>query len=186
MSPRSKPVRFDRVPGVDCSAPGAYRVEAFTPGHASLDVVIYACRDHADQARREWTGKLWAYVQDDVMPGKVCGDRTDFREPEPQDVEPGPQDVGELGLLEPMPYRLQVDGRVHARGTLQEVQAAVAELVTLKLAINPVSFAADAQAVNAAFNGGTVEQEVSAHGEWFTILAVDSDHPVRLKVTREA
>ena len=74
---------------------------------------------------------------------------------------------------------------MYTRGTLQEVRAAVAELVTMKLAINPVSFAEDARLLNQAFNDGSVQRELEAMGEWHTIVAAHSDYPVRLRITKE-
>lgn len=99
----------------------------------------------------------------------------------------GPDDYApkELGLLDPMPYRLTVNGAVATRGTLQEVQAAVAQLVTTRLAEAPERVALDAQTINLAFNTGAVEEALAERGEWFTVLDAHGEDPQRIKVTKE-
>jgi hypothetical protein len=90
-----------------------------------------------------------------------------------------------LGLLDPMPYRLTVNGEMRMRGTLQEVQAAVADVVTTRLALAGVELAPEVQAIRGAFAEGDVEQALAERGEWFTMLDAFSDNPIRIKVTRE-
>jgi hypothetical protein len=88
------------------------------------------------------------------------------------------QDVGgpEVQLL--------VDSKVHAVGTLDEVKAAVAELVTTLLVANPVSLAEDAGNLNRVFNDGTVFDAVTEHGRWWTLFGVATPQPVRIEVNR--
>lgn len=101
------------------------------------------------------------------------------------DQESETQDVGEMGLLDPMPLRLTVNGAIVTRGTLQEVRAAVAELVTKRLAEAPERVALDAQTINMAFNTGAVQQELDDHGIWLTILDVHGEDPARIRITKE-
>lgn len=91
----------------------------------------------------------------------------------------------ELGLLDPMPYRLTVNGAVRARGTLQEIQAAVATIVTNRLVLAPEQIAPEAQAIRGAFAEGDVKTALDERGEWFTILDAHSDNPLRIKIGRE-
>lgn len=97
----------------------------------------------------------------------------------------GPDDYERLGLLDPMPYRLTVNGAIRMRGTLQEVQAAVADVVTTRLALAPEQIAPEAQAIRGAFAEGDVQRELDERGQWFTMLDALSDNPIRIKVTRE-
>jgi hypothetical protein len=91
----------------------------------------------------------------------------------------------ELGLLDPMPYRLTVNGRIVTRGTLQEIRAAVAELVTTRLAGAPEGLAIDAQMLNMAFNSGAVQEALDEGGEWFTIFGADGPARLHIRVTKE-
>ena len=84
-----------------------------------------------------------------------------------------------------MLYRLYVDGRMATRGTLQEVQAAVAGYATALLAAHPVTFAADAMALNMAFAGGGVQEAIEVFGDWGVTVGEDTGRPVRLQVTKE-
>lgn len=84
-----------------------------------------------------------------------------------------------------MPYRLAVDGVNRARGTLQEIEAAVATIVTTRLALAPERVAPEAQAIRGAFAEGDVQTALDDRGQWFTILDAHSDTPLRLKVTKE-
>jgi hypothetical protein len=83
-----------------------------------------------------------------------------------------------------MPH-LTVDGVSRARGTLQEIEAAVATIVTTRLALAPERVAPEAQAIRGAFAEGDVEAALNERGQWFTILDAHSDTPLRLKVTKE-
>lgn len=91
----------------------------------------------------------------------------------------------ELGLLDPMPYRLTVNGRIVTRGTLQEVGAAVAELVTTRLAAAPERMAPEAHAVNALFNEGHVQRALDERGEWFTVIDGQGPDPQHIQVEVE-
>jgi hypothetical protein len=91
----------------------------------------------------------------------------------------------EMDLLESMPYRLTVNGRIVTRGTLQEVQAAVAELVTTRLAAAPERMAPEAHAINALFNEGHVARGVAERGEWFTVVDGQGPDPQHIRVEAE-
>jgi hypothetical protein len=91
----------------------------------------------------------------------------------------------ERDLLDSMPYRLTVNGVMKMRGTLQEVQAAVADIVTTRLALAPEQVAPEAQAIRGAFADGDVEESLTDLGYWFTMLDALSDNPLRIKVTME-
>jgi hypothetical protein len=91
----------------------------------------------------------------------------------------------ELGLLDPMPLRLIVNGAIVMRGTLQEVQGTVAQLVTTWLAEAPELLAADALAVNVAFTSGTVESDIKAYGSWYTVVGALAPQAHRIKVVKE-
>jgi hypothetical protein len=91
----------------------------------------------------------------------------------------------ERDLLDSMPYRLTVNGVMKMRGTLQEVQAAVADVVTTRLALAPEQIAPEAQEIRGAFAEGDVERALNERGQWFTMLDALSDNPLRIKVTKE-
>jgi hypothetical protein len=91
----------------------------------------------------------------------------------------------EEALLEPMPYRLTANGRIVTRGTLPEIGAAVAELVTTRLAEAPERVALDAHTINLAFNTGAVEQALAERGEWFTVIDGQGPDPQHIRVTKE-
>jgi hypothetical protein len=84
-----------------------------------------------------------------------------------------------------MPYWFRIDGRMVTRGSLQEVQAAVANYATTLLATDPATFAADAQALNLAFQSGAVEEAIDVWGDWGMTVGEDIGSPVRLQVTKE-
>jgi hypothetical protein len=88
---------------------------------------------------------------------------------------------------EPDRYQLAVNDSALVHGTLREVRAAVAELITSSLAEDPEALAGDAQMVNMAFTGGAVQAALDERGEWFTLFGVHGKHAaLRIKVTREA
>lgn len=91
----------------------------------------------------------------------------------------------ELRLLDPMPYRLIVNGVIRVRGTLQEMQAGVMDVVTTRLAIAPEQLAAGAQEIRAAFAEDKVAQAVETIGSWYTIFDVESDNPLHITVEPE-
>jgi hypothetical protein len=84
-----------------------------------------------------------------------------------------------------MPYRLTVDGVSRARGTLQEIEAAVATIVTTRLALAPERVAPEAQAIRGAFAEGDVQAALDERGEWFTLLDAHSETPLRIKIGPE-
>lgn len=84
-----------------------------------------------------------------------------------------------------MPYRLTVNGEPYAPGTFREVRALVAQLVTDRLEAHPEGLALDAQTVNMAFNSGAVQEALDQRGEWFTIFGLETERPLRIKVTKE-
>lgn len=90
----------------------------------------------------------------------------------------------EVDLLESIPYRLTVNGRV-VRGTLREIRAAVAELVTTRLAAAPERMAEEAHAINALFNEGHVQRVLDEHGEWFTVIDGQGPDPQHIRVEVE-
>jgi hypothetical protein len=94
-------------------------------------------------------------------------------------------DDEELALLEPMPYRLTANGRIVTRGTLQEIRAAVSELVTTRLAAAPERMAPEAHAVNALFNKGYVQRALDESGEWFTVIDGQGPNPQHIQITKE-
>jgi hypothetical protein len=83
-------------------------------------------------------------------------------------------------------YQLTVNHKAAMYGSLQEVQAAVALIVTTSLAANPVSLAEEAQTMNLAFTGGAVQAALDERGEWSTLYGVATGHPSRITVNREA
>jgi hypothetical protein len=91
----------------------------------------------------------------------------------------------ERDLLDALPYRLLVDGRMVTRGTLREIQAAVAGLVTTWLAEDPVGLADDAVSLNLAFQGGAVEESLDVWGDWGMTVGEGTGQPVRLQVVKE-
>lgn len=187
-------VRFGRVPGVHCTAPAVRVVEGYNPkdgiAHGSLDVVVYVCEEHHAAARDMWVQAVgaassWTRSQPPITP-HLCGALVDYRDTTSSaDEAPETQDVGELGLLDPMPYRLTIDGEFVVRGTLQEIGAVVAERITGLLEKDPEGFALDAQTVNLAFNSGAVEQQLTEQGIWYTIFGVHTSAPLRIRITRE-
>jgi hypothetical protein len=89
-------------------------------------------------------------------------------------------------LLVPMPYRLTVNDAIAVRGTLPEVRATVAHLVSGWLADDPEGLAEDAQKVNAAWTGDEAKNALQERGEWYALVGVHSDHQtMRLRVVRE-
>jgi hypothetical protein len=86
-------IKFTRVPDVDCIAVATMSVEGFAPGHRSLDVVVYACPNHEEDAWENWGfSQLWKYRKEYEAQGKKtdhrCGDLVDFREPATETGEP--------------------------------------------------------------------------------------------------
>ncbi|QTU47622.1 hypothetical protein F3K20_24885 [Streptomyces scabiei] len=66
--------------GPGCGAPAAVRFEGYSArnglAHGSLDLVVYACDDHAAQAKDEWLGGLMPYRT--LPTGSRCGEKFDF------------------------------------------------------------------------------------------------------------
>jgi hypothetical protein len=90
-----------------------------------------------------------------------------------------------LGLLDPMPYRLTVNGVIRSRGTLQEMEAAVANIVTNRLALAPEYLAPEVQAIRGAFAEGDVREALNDGGTWSFTLDGRSDHPLRIQIGPE-
>lgn len=83
----------------------------------------------------------------------------------------------------PLFYHLTVNSKTTPYGTLQELRAAVAELVTRRLQIDP-NVAPDAQQINAAFNSGAVDEAIDERGDWFTVFDAYGEEPLRIRVTK--
>ncbi|MFJ3540386.1 hypothetical protein ACIPQA_33705 [Streptomyces sp. NPDC090109] len=82
--------------------------------------------------------------------------------------------------------RLDVNGETRMRGTFQEVQAVVMDVVTTRLAIaDPVQLAPEVQAIRGAFAEGDVQAALAERGEWYVVMDGHSDNPIRIKVTKE-
>lgn len=82
--------------------------------------------------------------------------------------------------------RLDVNGVPRAHGSLQEIQAAVADVVTTRLSIAPEQLAPEAQAIRGAFAEGDVQAALDERGHWYVVMDGHSDNPLRLKVSKEA
>ena len=67
--------------GPGCGAPATVRFEGYSPrdglAHGSLDLAVYACADHATQARAEWLDGLLPY-RTAAAGDSRCGERFDF------------------------------------------------------------------------------------------------------------
>jgi hypothetical protein len=87
----------------------------------------------------------------------------------------------------PMSYRLTVNGKTgDPHGTFPEVRAAVADLVTRRLAVEPERVAAEAQTINAQFQtGGAAQQALDERAEWFTVFDAYGEEPLRIRITAE-
>lgn len=84
-------------------------------------------------------------------------------------------------------YDLTINATTHVTGgTLQEVRAAVAQLVTDRLAQAPERVATDAQTINMAFNTGAVEEQLDTEGDWYTVLDAYGEEPLRIRITKES
>jgi hypothetical protein len=82
-------------------------------------------------------------------------------------------------------YKLTINAEQRVEGTLQEVRAAVAELVTKRLEEAPERAALDAQTVNMAFNSGAVEESLDLRGDWYTVFDAYGEEPLRIRITKE-
>lgn len=83
-------------------------------------------------------------------------------------------------------YKLTVNSKVEAESPeLRDVRAAVADLVTIRLAAAPERVAGDAQTLNMAFNTGAVEEALNERGDWFTVFDAYGEDPLRIRVTKE-
>ncbi|WP_158761725.1 hypothetical protein [Streptomyces sp. NRRL S-146] len=91
----------------------------------------------------------------------------------------------ELTLFGTM-LRLEINGEPVETGSLPEIRAAVAELVTGWLADDPEGLAVDAQTCNMAFNTGAVQEALDLRGEWYTVVGMHSDHAtMRVRIVKE-
>jgi hypothetical protein len=66
-----------------CGASATVRIEGYSArdgfAHGSLDLVVYACEQHAGEARAEWLGGLLPHSGPTGSAGSaVCGDRFDY------------------------------------------------------------------------------------------------------------
>jgi hypothetical protein len=190
-------ITFGRAPKWRCSEQAEHAVELYRAkgglAHGDLGARLYVCDGHVDQARAvTWMGENVSpfVVRGQVIHETACGYLVDYRDSRHQDTtssadeEPETQDAG-VDLLEPMPYRLTANGRIVTRGTVQEVRAAVAEMVTTRLAAAPERMAGEAHAVNALFNEGHVERQLDESGEWFTVLDGQGPDPQYIRVAKE-
>jgi hypothetical protein len=84
-----------------------------------------------------------------------------------------------------MSYRLTVNAKELTQGTLREVQAAVADLITRRLNSDPARLAPDAQMVNMAFSSGAVQQQLDETGQWYTVFDAFGEDQQRIRVTKE-
>lgn len=66
--------------------------------------------------------------------------------------------------------RATLDGREVGSGTMQDVQAAVAEVITGLVAEDPDEYAKDAQRAQRAFADGAVDERVRDSGYWTLVL----------------
>jgi len=94
--------------------------------------------------------------------------------PETQDVE-----------VSMSSYRVTVNAKELTEGTLPEAKAAVADLVTRRLAAAPERLAGEAQTINRAFSAGAVEADVEERGQWFTVFDAYGEDPLRIMLTKE-
>jgi hypothetical protein len=83
-------------------------------------------------------------------------------------------------------YTLTINAKQVLEGTLQDVRAGVAELVTDRLAEAPERVATDAQTINMAFNTGAVEEQLDTEGDWYTVLDAYGEKPLRIRITKES
>ncbi len=84
-------VSFSRVKNVRCSGTGRYIVEGYSPRdgklHGNLDVTVYPCAEHLQDARTKWLGDLAAYVcQGTPKYAHPCGYLVDYRDQEQLDI----------------------------------------------------------------------------------------------------
>ena len=97
--------------------------------------------------------------------------------------------VVELTSSRPMPgssYKLTVNAKEVTEGTLPEVKAAVADLVTRRVGAEPERVSQEAALLNMAFNqGGEVETLLKERGQWFTVFDAYGKEPLRIRVTKE-
>ncbi|CAM5536118.1 hypothetical protein [Streptomyces canus] len=67
--------------GPGCGAAATARIEGYSPrggvAHGSLDLAVYACAEHAAQARAEWLGDLRPHTMPLALPAK-CGQQFDY------------------------------------------------------------------------------------------------------------
>ncbi|MGY2036585.1 hypothetical protein ACW9HF_14985 [Nocardia gipuzkoensis] len=68
---------------VMCETPAVHRIEGYSARggclHGSLDMVVYACADHLEQARAELHG-LTEYASSPANTPPTCGEILDFRD----------------------------------------------------------------------------------------------------------
>ncbi|MCT9107940.1 hypothetical protein N4G69_20260 [Streptomyces mirabilis] len=72
---------FPPATGRPCGAPATDRIEGYSArdglAHGSLDAIVYACPDHASEARAQWLSGLTPHSSA-TSGGRHCGDYVDF------------------------------------------------------------------------------------------------------------
>jgi hypothetical protein len=197
-------ITFGRAPKWRCSEQAEHAVELYRAkgglAHGDLGARLYVCDGHVDQAKAvTWMGENVSpfVIRNQVINETACGYLVDYRDSRPRDTTSSAEEVPETqDVVAPsmaagtlagprIPYRLTFNGRMAVRGTLREVRAAVAELVTTRLAAAPERMFSEAHAVNALFNEGYVEREIAERGEWFTVLDGQGPDPQHIRVAKE-
>lgn len=131
-----------------------------------------AVEDEADEEAEE--------THECPFPGKcfVCAPTTTRS----ADEEHKAPDMGD----ERVTYKVTVNARELAEGTLQEARAAVADLVTRRLGAEPERVAEEALSLNMALTpGGAFESAMAEKGQWFTVFDAYGEDPLRIRVTKE-
>ncbi|NUO44662.1 MAG: hypothetical protein HOV82_21840 [Streptomyces sp.] len=198
-------IRFTTAPGWDCQNPAARVIELYAPkdgrAHGSLDGTLYVCEEHVERGRNaQWDGPITAYLRaPQDLSKQTCGYLVDYRDldaPEETLVAAHAalgeavkarldmESTEELTLFAES-LRLDVNGVTRTRGTLQEVQAAVVDVVTTRLALAPEHLAPEAQAIRGAFAEGDVQAALDERGQWYVVMDGHSDNPLRIKVEKE-
>ncbi|MEU0786297.1 hypothetical protein ABZ341_32550 [Streptomyces sp. NPDC006173] len=79
---KGKPQQTDDA-GRGCGAPASLRIEGYSPArgsvYGSLDLAVYACREHAHEARTGWLGGRQPHTSPSA--GSPCGHVFDYSLP---------------------------------------------------------------------------------------------------------
>jgi hypothetical protein len=182
-------MNFGVAPGWHCSELAERGVELYAPkdgrAHGEIVATIYVCAGHLDQARNpEWIGPVtpWTRPQELVNP-QPCGYLVTYVDEIDPDLFPMRlfTDADPVDEEDVTSYKLTVNGRTTQIATLQEVTAAVAEMVTVRLAAEPDRVAEEAQALHDCFRSGLVAETIDGRGVWHTIF--DQWGPDQLRIT---